>query len=46
RVIPDLLRDCIKKGVKGAIIEASGFEEVGNAGEQEDMCSLNNAYSL
>ncbi|MFW9823583.1 MAG: CoA-binding protein [Candidatus Thorarchaeota archaeon] len=32
RVIPDLLSDCIQKGVKGAIIEASGFEEVGNEG--------------
>jgi len=32
RMIPGLLRDCIKKGVKGAIIEASGFEEVGEAG--------------
>lgn len=32
RFIPDLLKDCIKKGVKGAIIEASGFEEVGDKG--------------
>ena len=32
KVIPDVLRDCITKGVKGAIIEASGFEEVGEAG--------------
>jgi len=32
QVIPDLLRDCIKKGIKGALIEASGFEEVGDAG--------------
>ncbi len=32
RFIPDLLKDCIKKGVKGAIIEASGFEEVGEKG--------------
>jgi len=29
RLIPNILKDCIKKGVKGAIIEASGFEEVG-----------------
>jgi len=29
RLIPDILKDCVKKGVKGAIIEASGFEEVG-----------------
>jgi len=32
RLIPDILEDCIKKGVKGAIIEASGFEEVGEKG--------------
>lgn len=32
RFVPDLLEDCIKKGVKGAIIEASGFEEVGDKG--------------
>jgi acetyltransferase len=29
RVIPDLLKDCIKKKVKGALIETAGFEEVG-----------------
>jgi len=32
RIIPDILRDCIMKGIKGAIIEASGFEEVGEKG--------------
>ena len=32
RLIPDILKDCVKKGVKGAIIEASGFEEVGEKG--------------
>jgi acyl-CoA synthetase (NDP forming) len=31
-IIPSILNDCIKKGVKGAIIEASGFEEVGEEG--------------
>ena len=30
--IPEVLNDCIKKGIKGAIIEASGFEEVGEKG--------------
>jgi len=34
QLIPDLLKDCIKKGVKGAIIEASGFEEVGDKGQE------------
>jgi len=32
RIIPELLEECIKKGIKGAIIEASGFEEVGEKG--------------
>ena len=32
RKIPHLLEDCIQKGIKGAIIEASGFEEVGEKG--------------
>ncbi len=32
RLIPDLLNECVEKGVKGAIIEASGFEEVGDEG--------------
>ncbi len=32
RIIPGILKDCVKKGVKGAIIEASGFEEVGAKG--------------
>ena len=32
RIIPEILEDCIKKGIKGAIIEASGFEEVGEKG--------------
>ncbi|MHA2288514.1 MAG: CoA-binding protein [Promethearchaeota archaeon] len=32
KLIPDLLNDCVKKGVKGAVIEASGFEEVGDKG--------------
>jgi len=32
RIIPNILRDCIKKGIKAAIIEASGFEEVGEKG--------------
>ncbi|MFX1425207.1 MAG: CoA-binding protein [Promethearchaeota archaeon] len=31
-VIPDILKDCIKKNVKGALIETAGFEEVGERG--------------
>ncbi|MHA1870300.1 MAG: CoA-binding protein, partial [Promethearchaeota archaeon] len=32
RLIPGILNECIKKGIRGAIIEAAGFEEVGEAG--------------
>ncbi len=32
QIIPGILEECIQKGVKGAIIEASGFEEVGEKG--------------
>jgi acetyltransferase len=34
RIIPGLLEECIQKGIKGALIEASGFEEVGEEGLQ------------
>ncbi|MFX0040661.1 MAG: CoA-binding protein [Promethearchaeota archaeon] len=32
RKIPPILEECIQKGIKAAIIEASGFEEVGTKG--------------
>ncbi len=32
RLIPGILEECVEKGIKGAIIEASGFEEVGEHG--------------
>ncbi|MCP4760625.1 MAG: hypothetical protein GY870_02515 [archaeon] len=31
-LIPKILKECIKKGIKGAIIQAAGFEEVGDKG--------------
>ncbi|MBD3197231.1 MAG: hypothetical protein GF317_19410 [Candidatus Lokiarchaeota archaeon] len=34
RLIPKILNECIEIGVKGAIIEASGFEEIGEKGVQ------------
>ncbi len=33
RYIPDILKQCIEKGVKAAIIEAAGFSEVGEKGK-------------
>ncbi|MFX1574810.1 MAG: CoA-binding protein [Promethearchaeota archaeon] len=32
QIIPNLLKECIKKGIKGALIETAGFEEVGEIG--------------
>ena len=32
KIIPAILSECIEKGIKGALIEASGFEEVGEKG--------------
>ena len=32
--IPELIAQCVKKGIKGAIIEAAGFEEVGEEGKK------------
>ncbi len=34
RFVPDILRDCLKKGVKAAIILSSGFSESGEAGRK------------
>ena len=29
RIVTDILKDCVKKGIKAAIIQSAGFEEVG-----------------
>ncbi len=34
RFLPDTIRACAKKGVKGIIIESAGFAEVGDEGKQ------------
>jgi len=33
KIVPDVLNDCVKKGVKEAIIISSGFGELGKSGE-------------
>lgn len=45
--IPGLLEECIEKGVKGAIIEASGFEEVGAKGIElsEQIVNITGSFS-
>jgi acetyltransferase len=39
RVVPQVLKDCVVKGVRGAILESSGFAEVGPDGKAlQDQC--------
>jgi acetyltransferase len=33
-MVPDALRDCAKKGVKGVIVNTSGFSEIGTEGQK------------
>ena len=42
RFVPDALRDCAQKGVKGAVISAEGFSETGTEGAtyQEDVRAI------
>ncbi|MHA1727874.1 MAG: CoA-binding protein [Promethearchaeota archaeon] len=47
RLIPQILKDCIKKGIKAALIQASGFSEVGKAGIalKEDIIKITDNFS-
>ena len=39
RAVPEVLRDCVKKGVRGGIVESGGFAEVGPGGKAlQDEC--------
>jgi acyl-CoA synthetase (NDP forming) len=39
QAVPQVLEDCVKKGVRGAIVESSGFAEVGPEGKAlQDQC--------
>ncbi len=39
RIVPQILEDCVKKKVKGVIIESGGFAEVGPMGKAiQDQC--------
>ena len=39
QAVPQVLEECVKKGVRGAIIESSGFAEVGPEGKAlQDQC--------
>ena len=39
QAVPEVLEDCVEKGVRGAILESSGFAEVGPEGKAlQDRC--------
>ena len=39
QVVPQILKDCVAKGVRGAILQSSGFAEVGPYGKAlQDQC--------
>jgi acyl-CoA synthetase (NDP forming) len=39
QAVPQVLKDCVRKGVRGAILESSGFAEVGPEGRAlQDQC--------
>ncbi len=48
RFLPDTIRACAKKGVKGIIIESAGFAEVGEAGRelQEESVRLAKEFNI
>jgi acetyl coenzyme A synthetase (ADP forming)-like protein len=42
RFIPSTMEDCIKKGVKGAVVISGGFSEVGNVELEQQMLDVAN----
>lgn len=44
--VPEIMLDCIKSGVKGAIIISGGFAEVGNKDLQNRIVSIAKDYSF
>ncbi|MHA1727870.1 MAG: CoA-binding protein [Promethearchaeota archaeon] len=45
KLIPNILKDCIKKGVLGVIIEAAGYEEVGDFGLVNQIKEITENYT-
>jgi len=41
--VPGIIRDCVKKGVKGAIVISAGFKEIGSAGAELERQILEEA---
>ncbi len=46
KFIPDIMEECGKKGVKGAVIISAGFSEVGNYELEEKVKSIAKKYNI
>lgn len=48
KIVPTVMEECGKKGIKGAIIITAGFKEVGGEGEalQQQVADISKKYSL
>ena len=48
KTLPSVLEDCGKKGVKGAVVLAGGFGEIGSEGRklEDDMVSVARKYNI
>ncbi|MFW9896832.1 MAG: CoA-binding protein, partial [Candidatus Thorarchaeota archaeon] len=47
RIVTDTIKDCVKKGIKAAIIQSAGFEEVGEEGLKlrDEIASITENFS-
>ncbi|MFX1455882.1 MAG: CoA-binding protein [Promethearchaeota archaeon] len=47
RIVTDTIKDCVKKGIKAAIIQSAGFEEVGKEGLKlrDEIASITENFS-
>jgi len=42
KIVPSIMKDCVEKGVKGAVIISSGFSEVSNRELEDEVNTANN----
>ena len=46
KIVPESIKECGEKGVKGAIIITSGFSEVGQKELEEELVKIANSYGM
>ena len=44
--VEDVLEECGKKGIKGAVIISAGFSEIGDYGSEEKLCKISKKYGI